>query len=46
LPAWPGCRAWTQLLNTELPAEEERDLPPGARLNAPPRSVRVFAGSV
>jgi isoamylase len=44
LPTVPDCSRWTALLNTAAP-QDGADFKPGAKVQAPARSVLVFAGA-
>jgi glycogen operon protein len=45
LPTVPDCSRWTALLNTATATQEQQEFNPGAKAQAPARSVLVFSGA-
>jgi glycogen operon protein len=45
LPTVPDCNRWTSLLNTAAAEQEQQEFKPGAKSQAPARSVLMFSGA-
>jgi glycogen operon protein len=45
LPTVPDCNRWTSLINTAAAEQEQQEFKPGAKSQAPARSVLMFSGA-